>query len=557
MFEEGEQIGAYAIRRRLGAGGMGEVYLAEHRHIDRKAAIKVLLPELSSNQMVVERFFNEARAASRIKHDGIVEIVDCDRHTNGRAYIVMEFLEGESVGESLRRVGRFELSSAVGVVGQVADALAAAHAKGIIHRDLKPDNIFLAATPRAATPIAVKVLDFGIAKLVGEEGRETRRTQSGTLVGTPLYMSPEQCRGTGQIDPRADIYALGCILFELLAGRPPFTHAGAGELFVAHIAEPAPELATLVSVPPGISALVASMLAKDPGQRPQSMTDVVHALEREAGAAIADFARMVVPPEGFPTSAEPPASAGAGASTGGLAGARSAGGRAAAAQATLPTPASSGTRMLEERSTTFSRTAAEIGPGKPPYRARGKIGLVAAVLGGAVAAGATVFFALRPGAPAGGERAAIVPALAPAGSSAAPAPAPIPGAGAKAESYLEVTSVPPGAELWLPGDSEARGRTPLIIRLRSNAGLTEATLKAPAGFADQKVTLDPGSGQPVSVTLDRLAGGGHAARPGRAARDHGRTRASSRQGSDDYPLVPDHPAPPKTSSRAYPLMPDQ
>jgi serine/threonine protein kinase len=538
MFQEGEQIGAYTIRRRLGAGGMGEVYLAEHRHIDRKAAIKVLLPELSSNQAVVERFFNEARAASRIKHDGIVEIVDCDRHTDGSAYIVMEFLEGESLGESLRRVGRFDLSVAVGVVGQVADALAAAHAKGIIHRDLKPDNIFLAATPRSDPPIAVKVLDFGIAKLVGEEGYETRRTQSGALIGTPLYMSPEQCRGTGQIDPRADIYALGCILFELLAGRTPFTHAGAGELFVAHISEPAPDLGTLVSVPPAIAALVASMLAKAPGDRPASMEVVAHALAQAAGVEVTAFSRMVVHPEAL--SAWPVDAAASRATE-----RRGEAGRSF--PATLPTPASSGTRMLQDRSTTFSRTASEIERTRAGRPARAKLGLLAAVLGGAVAAGTTVFFALHSGAPEGGGHVVIA------------APAPVARESEPASVDLHVSSVPAG-ELWLPGDREARGRTPLVVRLRVDAGRTEALLKAPPGFADQKVTLDPVSRESVDVTLARLPEAGRTARPGRVAREHGKARApgaSTRQRSDDYPLVPDNPTQRPAPSGAYPLMPDQ
>src|SRR5262249_53040048 len=188
--------GAYTIPRRLGAGGMGEVYLARHRHIGRDAAIKVLLPELSQNEDVVARFFTEARATAAIRHPGIVEILDCDVHKSGRAYIVMEFLEGENLAERLERAGSFarDLPGAGSILAQVASALAAAHAKGIVHRDLKPDNIFLTGTVAAGGAPSVKILDFGIAKLVVDDGEGRNKTRTGSLLGTPTYMSPEQCR---------------------------------------------------------------------------------------------------------------------------------------------------------------------------------------------------------------------------------------------------------------------------------------------------------------------------------------------------------------------------
>jgi serine/threonine protein kinase len=298
MLNRGDQIGSYRVRRRLGAGGMGEVYLAEHRNIDRLAAIKVLLPELSTDEEIVARFFTEARAASSIKHPGIVEIVDCEIDPRGRAYIAMEFLNGESLGASLDRGASFDLNSALGIVGQIAGALTAAHAKGIIHRDLKPDNIFLASTPEDETPLSVKILDFGIAKLVA--GGEKRKTRTGSLLGTPLYMSPEQCRGAGQIDHRTDIYSLGCIAFELIAGRPPFVKDGPGELIAAHLAEPAPDLGTFQDIPPDLGQLVARMLAKSPDARPQTMRDVVHEIEKLLGTVAPQFLKVIQPPEGFP-----------------------------------------------------------------------------------------------------------------------------------------------------------------------------------------------------------------------------------------------------------------
>ena len=276
---------------------MGEVYLGEHVHMGRKAAIKVLLPELSSKADVVARFFNEARATALLKHPGIVEVLDCDVHTSGRAYIVMEYLAGESLGEYLGRVGslRDHPRIVAAIAGQIAAALAAAHGKGIIHRDLKPDNVFLSPTPEAPTPVSVKILDFGIAKLVGAaDTGEIKKTRTGSLLGTPLYMSPEQCRGAGGIDARTDIYSLGCIIFEALSGRPPFVREGAGELIVAHVSEAPPELSSLVpSVPPALGQLVMQMLAKDPGQRPPSMADVVRQIEDLLGVAAGGFLGLV------------------------------------------------------------------------------------------------------------------------------------------------------------------------------------------------------------------------------------------------------------------------
>jgi serine/threonine protein kinase len=202
---------------------MGEVYLAEHRRLPRRVAVKMLLAELSANESLVERFFAEARATAVIRHPNIVEVIDCDIH-QGRAYIVMELLDGETLGARLRRAGPFtELRDVAEIGRQIADGVGAAHAKRIVHRDLKPDNVFLLPQPAGAPP-HIKVLDFGVAKLVMEGGGSHTRT--GTIIGTPLYMSPEQCRGTGQVDHRTDIYSLGCILFEMVCGRPPFMREG-------------------------------------------------------------------------------------------------------------------------------------------------------------------------------------------------------------------------------------------------------------------------------------------------------------------------------------------
>jgi serine/threonine-protein kinase len=271
----GMVLGNYRLTRRLGQGGMGEVYVAEHRRIIRRVALKLLLPELSANKSIVERFLSEARTASLVRHPGIVEIFDCDEDA-GRAFIVMELLEGETLATRLRRQSPFSADGRLAALlgAQIARAVAAAHASGVVHRDLKPDNIFL--LDQGA--LTAKVVDFGIAKVASPDG--VHRTQTGAIMGTPVYMSPEQCRGTGRMDYRADIYSLGCVLFEMVAGRPPFEKEGAGDYLVAHLSEQPPRLRDLgTAISPALDDLIARMLAKDPGERPASMAAVAAQLD--------------------------------------------------------------------------------------------------------------------------------------------------------------------------------------------------------------------------------------------------------------------------------------
>jgi len=207
-----ETVGSYQITGTIGQGGMGQVYLARHTLLGRPAAVKMLLPVFSQDPEQVARFFNEARAATAVRHAGIVEIYDFGFHTDGCAYIAMEFLEGESLASRLAR-GRAPVTSALAVARQIANVLASAHAKGIVHRDLKPDNVFLVPDSELPSGERVKVLDFGIAKLTADVG-QAHMTRTGSIMGTPSYMAPEQCRGV-PVDQRADLYSLGCILFEI------------------------------------------------------------------------------------------------------------------------------------------------------------------------------------------------------------------------------------------------------------------------------------------------------------------------------------------------------
>ena len=273
----GQVIGNYRLVSELGKGGMGVVYVAEHVQLGRPAALKMLLPQFSSDEAIVQRFFNEARAASSIDHPGIVEIYEFGKHTDGRAFIVMALLKGETLQERLTREPLAPIEGAT-IVAQVASALAAAHARGIVHRDLKPDNIFLIPNEMMPAGVQAKLLDFGIAKL-GDD-RASFKTQTGSLIGTPAYMSPEQCMGRSDLDHRTDLYALGCILFHVLCGRPPFiSEAGAGPMIAAHLRDPAPDARSFNPyVPEPLALIVRRLLEKDPAARFQTAQELRDAL---------------------------------------------------------------------------------------------------------------------------------------------------------------------------------------------------------------------------------------------------------------------------------------
>ena len=270
----GEVIGNFRIVSRLGRGGMGEVFLAEHQKIGTKVAIKVLLPELSRDKAHVDRFFNEALAVSRIKHAGIVKIFDVGFHDKaGSAYLIMELLEGESLAGRIARAGRLPLGQICDVGRQIANILEATHAEGITHRDLKPDNVFLVRDAELASRERVKILDFGIAKLTGTLAGGSPKTM-GTM-GTPGYMAPEQWGDSAKVDWRADVYSLGCLAFEMACGRPPFVAATFAEAFTKHLSEPPPPARSLVpELPEPLESLLAHLLAKRAEDRPASMSEI-------------------------------------------------------------------------------------------------------------------------------------------------------------------------------------------------------------------------------------------------------------------------------------------
>ncbi len=274
----GTTAGNYRIIDKLSDGGMGAVYRAEHTMLGRLVAIKVLLPELTHNREIVNRFFNEAKATTAINHPGIVEVFDFGYLESGFAYLVMELLQGMTLAKRIKMRGAMPEGEAAAMLRGVCSGLAAAHDKGIIHRDLKPDNLFLIEDQDAPSGERIKILDFGIAKLT-DIGSAHAATKTGAVMGTPTYMSPEQCKGSGTVDARADIYSLGCIFYQLLTGRPPFAMEGAGEVIGMHLyVQPEPPSRVQLGISPDTDALVMAMLAKDPGARPQTARDLAQNL---------------------------------------------------------------------------------------------------------------------------------------------------------------------------------------------------------------------------------------------------------------------------------------
>ena len=292
----GERLDGWKLTKKLGEGGTGETYLAEREETGEQAAAKVLSAAASTDRALLDKLFADTRAASQVNHVGMVDVLACGVHPGGRAYLVMELLEGKTLTDALIELGAVtDVESFADIGWQLATLLGAAHAAKLVHGALRPDGIFLTFPPAQAPRPLVKVLDFGMAKF----STSVRHSQTGSLLGAPLYMSPEVGRGLGNVDHRADIYSLGCILFEMLCGRPPFVREGAGELIVAHTTETPPSVSSLEpAVAPGIDNLIGRMLTKNPAVRPQSMAEVAGVLEK--------FFRCPAPGAGAAMAAPPP-----------------------------------------------------------------------------------------------------------------------------------------------------------------------------------------------------------------------------------------------------------
>jgi serine/threonine protein kinase len=449
----GQTVGNYKVTSLLGEGGMGIVYLAEHPVIGRKVAIKVLHVALSRDTEVVARFFNEARAIHTIGHEHIVEIMDFGQTADGQPYFIMEYLVGESMNDRISR-GAIPAPEVAEIAEQICQALQAAHDKGVIHRDLKPHNVQLLGTTRGR--MQVKLLDFGVAKIMNlGDGSQSVKTRTGSLMGTPLYMSPEQCKGSGKLDHRTDIYSLGVMLFEMLAGRPPFVAEGVGELFAKHMLEAPPQLAELApETPPAMAAAIMRSLAKNLEDRFSTMEEFRRALLGE----------IAVSP--VPTTA-----------SGRTRGYRSVIGGAPPAQQT---------------STTLSAASSAIDDELPPRK--GRAGLVIAGVALAGAAAAVFMLATRPSK---GNKAAAGDPGASVSAEGAPAAAPSPNT-----VTIRFEAEPAGAHLIRTTDDKDLGVVPVELRLPRDGGRPEYVLRLD-GYKDKPLIADLGRDQTLRVSLER------------------------------------------------------
>jgi serine/threonine protein kinase len=282
----GETLGKFRVARLLGVGGMGRVYRAVQPDIGSRVAIKVLSRECADKRDLVERFFAEARAVNLIRHENIVNVLDLATLPDGRPYIIMEYLDGAPLSAVMQARGQLPMGSMARLTGEVLDALAAAHGHAIVHRDLKPDNIFVTPQGRA------KVLDFGIAKLRPEASGRSGPTRTGSLLGTPHYMAPEQAMSR-PVDARTDVYAMGVILYEGVTGAKPFVAESLFDLLRKQVEEmPRPARELRPDLPPAFDALITRAMAKDPGARHQSAHELAHAL--------AEATQMLSPDEWIP-----------------------------------------------------------------------------------------------------------------------------------------------------------------------------------------------------------------------------------------------------------------
>ena len=267
----GITLGPYKIIRKLGEGGMGSVWDAENPALGRHVAVKFLRPDYAKNSEYLSRFFNEARAANAVDHPGVVQIFDTGMLDDETPYLLMELLRGVTVEDAIakkspRGLGQLD---ALCIAWQVADVLAALHARGIVHRDLKPGNLMLLKDPLAPQGVRVKVLDLGLAKLRPELRSGINISLCGTVMGTPIYMAPEQCCDATTVDGQADVYSLGILLYEMLTGEPPYLTSEYGAIMRMHMFAPIPSLRTVAPHVAGpVEELVTALLQKEPGDRP-------------------------------------------------------------------------------------------------------------------------------------------------------------------------------------------------------------------------------------------------------------------------------------------------
>jgi serine/threonine-protein kinase len=470
----GTQVGEYVIDAKIGEGGFGSVFGATHPLIGKRAAIKVLSHRYSSDREVVSRFAAEARAVNQIKHRGIIDIFAFGRLEDGRSYYVMELLDGQPLDKILEESGGMPLGEALPILRDVARALDAAHAAGIAHRDLKPENIFISRDSEGtAHP---KLLDFGIAKLLGDANESKHKTRTGSPIGTPYYMSPEQCRGQSNIDHRTDIYSFGCLAYQLLTGAVPFEGESHLEILMKQTTEePVPpsqraaDNPVVMPLPPGVDDAIAWMMKKDPAERPPSLVAAVSALEEAAG--FEPPARQSSPSIKYTPSKVTPTPS---------------------KLTPLParrTPAQGMTALAQTMAQPEAIAQPEVAPAK-----RSKLPLLVGgallVVGGAVAA--MFVFDTTDRNPPPPREVQAAPAL-------APTPAP---PAAPRFATITIEGVPEHTEVF--GPQGPLGFAPGPVQLVRGADEVQLMLRAD-GFVDKSTTVVPDGDKALSLTLDKKA----------------------------------------------------
>ena len=493
--DPGDKVGEYVVSDKIGEGGFGSVFRAEHPLIGKQVAIKVLNRQYSSDPAMVQRFVAEARAVNQIRHRNIIDIFGFGQLPDGRHYYVMELLDGRPLDQYVQERGRIPLAEAVPILRAVARALDAAHAKGIAHRDLKPENVFLAFDEQGRDgTIHPKLLDFGIAKLLtqnAEGAKPSFKTRTGAPIGTPYYMSPEQCRGR-DVDHRTDIYAFGCVTYRMLTGVYPFDGPDYMEILIKQInEEPTPASHLVADLPMQVDESISWMLRKDPTARPPNLQAAVSALAEAATAA-----GLAIPSDSSSSASITAPS-----------------GRFAAPSATpgsvtpMRTPGTPGAsaHAASTADTMAADTQEPVLPVTAAPRSAGRTRrAVAAVLAVAVlGAGGYVAYS-QLGSKGGGEPAATTPAAATAAPSPASRPAAA-GAPAPVEDRfveLEITGAPEGTEVL--GPTGPIGVAPGRIQLPRGDEKLLLTFRAP-GYKPATREVEPRADGALEVTLEALA----------------------------------------------------
>ena len=466
-----DRIGPYKIVRKIGEGGMGAVYEALQDPIGRRVALKILHPKYAADPSIAARFLNEARAVNLVDHPGVVQISDYGQMPDGTAYLVMEFLKGETLSQRIKKPGGLGLPDIVRMTRQIASALTAAHEKNIFHRDLKPDNVMLVPDPDADMPgrERVKLLDFGIAKVAqaeneGKLGEQQPKTATDVVMGTPRYMAPEQCRGGIAIDGKADVYSLGVMLYEMLGGRPPFSGAS-GEVLAMHIYETPPPLRQLAPhVPDELTSLVHRLLAKKKEERP-TMAEAQVALDQVAVRHPTSVLQAIK--------------------------------LTPAMLAAVSTPTGSQPQLTPAGTPSAPPSTMGLSTGQAEDRiGRGRRRALAAAI--ALLAVSGIGLGLWRGLRETAKPVQVPPPPTPQTVTSVPKPPE-----ALRKVHWSITSNPAGAQVVRASDEQVLGTTPWTGEEPAGEGQLEVKLRL-AGFGDKRIQLDRTTDQKVSEVLEAL-----------------------------------------------------